>query len=35
MIKVYAMLIEGGSRTIDQIPPEYVESVVAYLESKK
>lgn len=33
MIKVYAMLIKGGNRTIDEIPPEYIEPVVEYLEA--
>ena len=32
MVKVYAMLIKGGSRTIEDIPAEYVEPVIAYLE---
>lgn len=32
MIKVYAILVKGGSRTIDQIPQEYIEAVVKELE---
>lgn len=32
MIKVYAILIKGGSRTIEEIPQDYVEMVVKYLE---
>lgn len=32
MIKVYAILIKGGSRTIEQIPQEYIEAVVEELE---
>lgn len=34
MVKVYAMLIKGGSRTIEEIPQEYVEKVVECLETE-
>lgn len=34
MIKVYAMLIKSGKRTIETIPQSYVEEVVKYLESE-